>query len=96
MDQTELLHTVFALRIAISCVYGAMPKEQQQLATAMMSKHLLLIEESRDVGLAGAADLLDVMTQQFEAVHKAARVETHYLQTRPVKKPARKTRGAQS
>ena len=96
MDQTELLHTVFALRIAISCVYGAMPKEQQQLATAMMSKHLLLIEESRDVGLAGASDLLTVMESQFSSIHKAARIEMEDLQTRPVKKPARKTRGAQS
>jgi outer membrane biosynthesis protein TonB len=90
MDQTEILHTIYALRVALSSVFAAMPLEQRTKATAYMSQHSVRIEESRDLGVAGTQQLLEVMNQQFDAIHKAASIEMLYLQPQPLKKPRKK------
>lgn len=89
MDQTEILHTMYSLRVAMSCIYAAMPTSQRQKATAYMSQHSLAVEESRDAGTAGAGQLLDVMNAQFDAIHKAARIEMQYMKPQPLAKRPR-------
>ena len=89
MDQTEILHTMYSLRVAVSCLYAAMPTTQRQKATAYMSQHSLAVEESRDAGTAGAGQLLEVMDAQFDAIHKAARIEMQYMKPQPLAKRPR-------
>lgn len=89
MDQTETLHTIYALRVALSSVFAAMPAAQRAKATAYMSQHSLAVEESRDAGTAGAGQLLDVMNNQFDAIHKAARIEMQYMKPQPLAKRPR-------
>jgi hypothetical protein len=89
MDETEILHTVYSLRVALSCLYASMPAAQRAKATAYMSQHSLQVEESRDLGVAGTQQLLDVMNAQFDAIHKAARIEMQYMKPQPLAKRPR-------
>jgi hypothetical protein len=89
MDETEILHTVYSLRVALSCLYASMPAAQRAKATAYMSQHSLEIEAARDQGTAGAAQLLTVMNAQFDAIHKAARIEMQYMKPQPLAKRPR-------
>lgn len=89
MDETEILHTMYSLRVAMSCIYAAMPTTQRQKATAYMSQHSLQVEASRDQGVAGMQQLLDVMNAQFDAIHKAARIEMQYMKPQPLAKRPR-------
>jgi hypothetical protein len=89
MDETEILHTMYSLRVAMSCLFAAMPTAQRQKATAYMSQHSLQVEESRDLGVAGTQQLLNVMNAQFELIHKAARIEMQYMKPQPLAKRPR-------
>ncbi len=89
MDQTEILHTMYSMRVAMSCLYAAMPVTQRQKATAYMSQHSLAVEAARDQGVAGSEQLLTVMNAQFDAIHKAARIEMLYMKPQPLAKRPR-------
>jgi hypothetical protein len=54
-----------------------------------MSQHSLEVEAARDQGTAGAAQLLTVMNAQFDAIHKAARIEMQYMKPQPLAKRPR-------
>ena len=74
-EKIEILHTQYALRVALSCILGSMTKEQKREVASKMAQHLVVIEESRDVGMDGAQQLLTTMEEVFQSIHMASQIQ---------------------
>jgi hypothetical protein len=79
MDNIEITHTLYSLRVAIACILGTLPAGQKREVAAKLAQHLILIEESRDVGMDGASALLKVMDETFQAMHLAGQVPPSFV-----------------
>ena len=79
MDNLEITHTLYSLRVAIACILGTLPADQKREVAAKMAQHLVLIEESRDVGMAGAGPLLKVMEETFQSMHLAGQIPPSFV-----------------
>jgi hypothetical protein len=79
MDNIEITHTLYSLRVAIACIYGALPADQKREVAAKLAQHLVLIEESRDVGMDGADVLLKVMDETFQSIQLASKIPPSFV-----------------
>lgn len=79
MDDLEIANTMYSLRVALACIYGTLPTDQKREAAAKMSQHLILIEESRDLGMVGASSLLKEMEEIFQAIQKASGIPPSFV-----------------
>lgn len=92
-ERVKQMHKMYALRVAIACLLGAMPVAQRQKAKAAMGAHVLAIEECDPEQFPGAAEMIRVMCDEFDSLERAsALMPTAILQGRKGADPIKTTK----
>lgn len=92
MNEIEKMHRMYSLRVAIGCLLGAMPLEMQTRVKAALGQHILALEEAEEAGVPGADALAKFMTEEFEALQRAAAVMPTFVRPTPAEEAPRKVK----